>query len=52
MAASMKMAAFWDIELCLVMEAVRTSEMSVSFYETTWRNIPEDCHLDLNNLSL
>jgi hypothetical protein len=27
------------------MEAVRTSETSVSFYETARRNIPEGCHL-------
>jgi hypothetical protein len=27
------------------MEAVNTSETSVSFYETTWRNSPEDSHL-------
>jgi hypothetical protein len=25
-----------------MMEAVRTFETSVSFYETTWHNIPED----------
>jgi hypothetical protein len=24
------------------MEAVGTSETSVNFYQTTWRNIPED----------
>jgi hypothetical protein len=29
----------------LMMEAVRTSETSVNFYETTRRNIPEGCHL-------
>jgi hypothetical protein len=28
-----------------MMEAVSTSEMSVNFYQTTWRNIPEDSHL-------
>jgi hypothetical protein len=27
------------------MEAVRTSETSVNFYETTRRNIQEGCHL-------
>jgi hypothetical protein len=33
------------------MEAVSTSEMSVNFYETTRRNVPQDCHLhDLRNL--
>jgi hypothetical protein len=29
----------------LVMEAVRTSEMSKSFYQITRRNIPEDSHI-------
>jgi hypothetical protein len=29
----------------LMMEAVSTSEMSVSFYQTIRRNIPEDSHL-------
>jgi hypothetical protein len=28
-----------------ITEAVSTSETSVSFYETTRRNIPEDSHL-------
>jgi hypothetical protein len=28
-----------------MMEAVRTSETSVYFNETTWRYIPEDYHL-------
>jgi hypothetical protein len=28
--------------LTLVMEAASTSETSVNFYETTWRNIPDD----------
>jgi hypothetical protein len=26
-------------------EAASTSEMSVNFYQTTWRYIPEDSHL-------
>jgi hypothetical protein len=29
----------------LMMEAVRSSETSVNFYETTRRNIPEGWHL-------
>jgi hypothetical protein len=69
MAASTKMAVFWDIaprslvevyrrfrDACclhltkpdliyLMMEAASTSEMSVNFYQTTRRNIPEDSHL-------
>jgi hypothetical protein len=27
------------------MEAARTSETSVNFYQTTWHNNPEDSHL-------
>lgn len=30
--------------IALMMEAVQTSETSVNFYETSQRNIPEDCH--------
>jgi hypothetical protein len=29
----------------LMMEAARTSETSVNFYQTTWRYNPEDSHL-------
>jgi hypothetical protein len=31
--------------IALMMEAMSTSETSASFYETTWRNIPEDSNL-------
>jgi hypothetical protein len=31
--------------IALMLEAVSTSEMSVNFYYTTWRNNPEDSHL-------
>jgi hypothetical protein len=31
--------------IALMMQGVSTSEMSVSFYQTTRRNIPEGCHL-------
>jgi hypothetical protein len=31
--------------IALMMEAVRTSETSVSFYQTTLHNIPEDSRL-------
>jgi hypothetical protein len=34
--------------ITLVMEALRTSETSVNFYETTRRNILESCHLYYN----
>jgi hypothetical protein len=47
-AASMKMTIFRDTAPCrlvdLIMEAVRTSETSVSFYKTTRHNAPEDYH--------
>jgi hypothetical protein len=33
-----------------MMEAVRTSETTVYFDETTRRYIPESCHLELNYL--
>jgi hypothetical protein len=52
-AASMKKTVFWDIALCslvqtaLMMEAVSTSEISVNFYGTTRRNIPEDSHIHI-----
>jgi hypothetical protein len=53
-----KMIVFWDVDCvvsqkltgtyclqALMKEAVSTSEMSINFYETTRRNIPEDSHL-------
>jgi hypothetical protein len=39
----MKMAVFWAI--ALMMEAARTSETLVNFYQTTLRYNPEDSHL-------
>jgi hypothetical protein len=30
--------------IALMMEAESTSETSVNFYQTTWRNVPEDSH--------
>jgi hypothetical protein len=43
------MTVFWDVApyrraIALMMEAVSTSETSVNFYQTTWRNISEDSH--------
>jgi hypothetical protein len=36
----------WAVrEIALMMEAAKTSETSVNFYQTTGRNIPEDSHL-------
>jgi hypothetical protein len=32
--------------MTLMMEAVRTSEVSVDSFETAWCNIPEDSHLE------
>jgi hypothetical protein len=34
--------------VALMMEAVSTSETSANFYQTTWRNIPEDSRLHTN----
>jgi hypothetical protein len=42
----MKMTVFWDAALiAMMMEAVSTSETSVSFYKTTRCYIPEDSNL-------
>jgi hypothetical protein len=43
-----KMAVFWVVVWCviaLMMEAQRTSETLVNFYQTTRRYSPEDSHL-------
>jgi hypothetical protein len=41
----MKMAVFWVVVMiALMMEAARTSETSVNFYQTTQCNNPEDSH--------
>jgi hypothetical protein len=52
---TMKMAVFWVVTQCslvniyraiaLMMEAARTSETSVNFYQITLRNNPEDGRL-------
>jgi hypothetical protein len=34
------------IMVVLILEAVNTSETSFNFYDTTWRNIPEDSQLN------
>jgi hypothetical protein len=46
-AVSTKKAVFWVVAPCslvevLTMEAARTSETLVNFYQTTWRYNPED----------
>jgi hypothetical protein len=38
-----------EILIALMMEAVRTSETSVNFYQTTRRNIPEENHLQIRH---
>jgi hypothetical protein len=52
----MKMAVFWVVAPCsvgdaLMMEAARTSETLVNFYQTTRRYKPEDSHLRTDQLS-
>jgi hypothetical protein len=37
--------------IALMMEAGSTFETSVNFYETTRRNVPEGCHLNLTSVS-
>lgn len=34
--------------IALMMKAATTSESSMNFYQTTWRNILEDSHLHLH----
>jgi hypothetical protein len=34
-----------NANICLMMEAVSTTETVVYFYQTIWRSIPEDIHL-------
>jgi hypothetical protein len=51
----MKIRVFWDVapcshvEVALMMEAVLTSETSVSFNMTTRRYIPEDSELVISS---
>jgi hypothetical protein len=45
----MKMTVFADEKIALMMQTASTSETSVSFYQTTLRNIPEDSHLQNEN---
>jgi hypothetical protein len=33
--------------IALMTEAVRTSEKLLNFYQTTWYNIPGECHLHI-----
>jgi hypothetical protein len=41
----------FHVLIALMMEAASTSETSVSFYQTTWSNIPEDSHLSIVELT-
>jgi hypothetical protein len=36
--------------IALMMTAVSTSETLVNFYETSWCNIPEGCHLQASHM--
>jgi hypothetical protein len=62
-AVSSKMAVFWVVAPCslvevyqrfiiraLIMEATRTSETLVNFYQTTQRYNPEDSHLPFEHV--
>jgi hypothetical protein len=52
----LKMAVFWGVApyslVILMMEAASSSEMSVSFYQTTWHNISEDSHLHAHHCEI
>jgi hypothetical protein len=50
----MKVAVFWVVALCgaLMMEAVRTSETSVNFYQNIMHYNPEDSQLQIIKLLL
>jgi hypothetical protein len=55
MVAGMMMVVFWDFASCRLQVltdvtiindgAIRYTEAFVSFYETAWFNIPEDCEI-------
>jgi hypothetical protein len=56
-AMSTMMAVFWVVAPCslaiaLMMEAARTSETLVNFYQTTRRYNPEDSHLRLKTVKI
>jgi hypothetical protein len=40
------------VDVYLMVEVVSTSETSVNFHQTTWRNIPEDSHLQDEDILL
>jgi type IV secretory pathway TrbD component len=43
------MGVFWFVAIALMMEAARTSETLVKFYQTTRRYKPEDSHLHVSS---
>jgi hypothetical protein len=54
-AMSTKMTVFWGMmsrviyeTIALMMEVVSTFETSVNIYQTTWRKIPENNHLQVS----
>jgi hypothetical protein len=42
--AKLKASGNKSVSIALMMEAASTSETSVNFYQTIWRNNPEDSH--------
>jgi hypothetical protein len=47
----MKMAVFWVVAtIALMMEAARTSQTLINFYQTIRRYNPEDSHLYVNEI--
>lgn len=47
-----KINIFWDVPNSQLMESVCNSEMSVSFCQPTWHNIPQDCYLQCTSIIL
>jgi hypothetical protein len=35
-----------SVIMAMMMKEGSTSKTPVNFYETTWRNVPEGCHLE------
>jgi hypothetical protein len=52
-AASIKVTVFRAVAIiALIMENARTSETPVNFYQTSWRNNPEESHLQKHSSSI
>jgi hypothetical protein len=39
------MNVLWVVAIALMMEAASASKTSINFYQTTWRNNPQDSHI-------